>query len=330
MSSSVIRSAARSLTSRVALSCIALAVLSACDRAPEQASLLPTEPVELTWARAALERNPRYEVLASDAQTRVFTVRDRSTGQVQTLNLNDLAAAPIAQLRAPPPAVAAAPPAPEPAASVAAAAAPPTTATGAATAMPAPAATEAPSAAPAPTAAVAPSATSAPAAASSQVVDNSPAAAAERAQASESNYTIDRSGGKLRVSGPGVSIVSSGRGTASGVSTAAGTRASEPIICEGKRLLKLDDRKMYVEGDAIIARGGCELYITNSSIVATGTGLIVEDAVVHVANSHIEGLNGSFNATDRAKMFVRTSTFQGVPRRAEFASVLDQGGNEWR
>jgi hypothetical protein len=173
-------------------------------------------------------------------------------------------------------------------------------------------------------------ATPAPAAPPAEFVDNSPAAAAERAQSADSNYTIDRTGGQLRVSGPGVSIVSSGKGTTSGASNVAGARASEPIICEGKRMLKLDDRKMYVEGDAIIARGGCELYITNSHIVATGTGLIVEDAIVHVANSHIEGLNGSFNATDRAKMFVRTSTFQGVPRRAEFASVLDQGGNEWR
>jgi hypothetical protein len=313
MSSLVIRSAAFSLSSRVALSCIALAVLSACNRGPEQAALLPTEPAELTWARAALERNPRYEVLASDAQTRLFTVRDRSTGQVQTLSLNDLAAAPVAQLRAPPPAVAAAPPAPEPAATTAAV----------------PPAPPAPAAASAPTANVAPSSNLAPAA-PTPVVDNSPAAAAERAQVADSNYTIDRTGGQLRVSGPGVSIVSSGKGTASGVSNTAGTRASEPIICEGKRLLKLDDRKIYVDGDAIIARGGCELYITNSSIVASGTGLIVEDAIVHVANSHIEGLNGSFNATDRAKMFVRTSTFQGVPRRAEFASVLDQGGNEWR
>lgn len=308
MSSFVIRSAARSLTSRVALSCIALAVLSACNRGPEQAALLPTEPVELTWARAALERNPRYEVLASDAQTRVFTVRDRSTGQVQTVNLNDLAAAPVAQLRSPPPAVAAVPAPPVPEATTAAV-------------SPAP---------PAPAAYVAPPATPAPAEPPAQVVDNSPAAAAERAQASDANYTIDRSGGQLRVSGPGVSIVSSGKASNSGVSNAAGNRASEPIICEGKRMLKLDDRKIYVDGDAIIARGGCELYITNSTIVASGTGLIVEDAIVHVANSHIEGLNGSFNATDRAKMFVRTSTFQGVPRRAEFASVLDQGGNQWR
>lgn len=310
MSSLVIGSAARSVTTRVALSCIALAVLSACNRGGEQASTLPSEPAELTWARAALERNPHYEVLASDTQTRVFTVRDRSTGQVQTVNLNDLAAAPLAQLKSPPPAVAA--PLPSPAPEATTAALPP--------APPAPAAAVAPTAPANPTTAAAPA----------QVADNSPAAAAERAQAAESNYTIDRSGGKLRVSGPGVSIVSSGRGEASGQMNAGGARASEPIICEGKRMLKLDDRKMYVEGDAIIARGGCELYITNSTIVATGTGLIVEDAIVHVANSHIEGLNGSFNATDRAKMFVRTSTFQGVPRRAEFASVLDQGGNQYR
>lgn len=305
MSSFVIRSAARFPTARVALSCVALAVLSACNRGGEQASKLPSEPAELTWARAALERNPRYEVLASDTQTRVFTVRDRSTGQVQTINLNDLAAAPLAQLRSPS-ATAASQPAPE-ATTAAVPAAP--------TAAPASPATPPPETAPAEPA---------------QVVDNSPAAAAERAQATESNYTIDRTGGTLRVSGPGVSIVSSGRSDASSRSNAAGARASEPIICEGKRMLRLDDRKIYVEGDAIIARGGCELYITNSTIVATGTGLIVEDAIVHVANSHIEGQNGSFNATDRAKMFVRTSTFQGVPRRAEFASVLDQGGNQWK
>lgn len=307
MSSFVTRSAARSLTSRLALGCIALAVLSACNRGGEQTTALPTEPPELSWARSALERNPRYEVLASDTQTRVFTVRDRTTGEVETINLNDLAAGPIAQLRAAPPAVAAAPaPTAPPAAAVPAA--PAATASTQAPAVEATQQSQEPA----------------------QVADNSPSAAAERAAASEANYTIDRTGGQLRVSGPGVSIVSSGKSSASDSSSHAGVRAAEPIICEGKRLLKLDDRNIYVDGDAIIARGGCELYITNSRIIASGTGLIVEDAIVHVANSHIEGVNGSFNATDRARMFVRTSTFQGVPRRAEFASVLDQGGNQWR
>lgn len=292
MSSLVIRSAV--------LSCVALAGLSACNRGDNQTAMLATEPAELTWARSALERNPRYEVLASDVQTRVFTVRDRTTGQIQTINLNELAAAPISQLKSQP-AVAATAPVEPPA---------PPAPTVAATAPPQPTA---------PT-------TTTPA----EVVDNSPAAAAERAQASSENYTIDRTGGQLRVTGRGVSIVSSGKGNAADSQNIAGVRPSDPIICEGKRMLKLDDRNIYVDGDAIIARGGCELYITNSHIVASGTGLIVEDAVVHVANSHIEGSNGSFNATDRAKMYVRTSTFQGVPRRAEFASVLDQGGNQYR
>lgn len=296
----------RSLASRLTLSCIALAVLGACNRGGEQPPLIPTEPPELTWARTALERNPQFEVLASDSQARMFTVRNRATGRVETINLNELAAAPIAQLKAP----TTPPPAPP------AAAAAPTT-------LPAPAPVASTQAPEAPPIASAPES-------QQEEIDNSPAAAAERAQAAEASYTIDRTGGKVRVSGPGVSIVSAGSGRKSDGPNLAGVRASQPIICEGKRLLKIDDRKIYVEGDAIIARGGCELYITNSHIVASGTGLIVEDASVHVANSHIEGVNGSFNATDRAKMYVRTSTFTGVPRRAEFASVLDQGGNEWR
>lgn len=297
--------AVRSLTSRLALSCIALAVLSACNRGGDQAAVIPAEPAELTWARSALERNPQLEVLASDAQTRVFTVRNRASGQIETINLNDLAAAPVAQLRTPP-------------------ALPPVTAAPVASAAPlawTPAPATANTQEPAPGESAAP--------AQQSVVDNSPAAAAERAQASDANYTIDRTGGQLRVSGPGVSIVSSGDRAAKATNV-AGAHTSEPIICEGKRLLKIDDRTIYVDGDAIIARGGCELYITNSRIIATGTGLIVDDALVHIANSHIEGANGAFNAADRAKMYVRTSTFQGVPRRTEFASVLDQGGNQWR
>jgi hypothetical protein len=313
MPSRIAHSAARSITPRLALSCMALAVLSACNRGAEQpVATAPTESSELTWARDALERNPRYEVLASDTQAHVFTIRDRSSGAIETIHLNDLAAAPVAQLRA-------------------AAAAPVSTAT-----APAPAAAAAPTQpAPADTPALVVDQPEQPAPATpapepARVADNSPAAAAQRAAESDANYTIDRTGGTLRVSGPGVSIVSAGGDTRSTQPNRAGAQLSEPIICEGPRLLKLDDRNIYVDGDAIIARGGCELYITNSRIIASGTGLIVEDAIVHIANSHIEGANGSFNATDRARMFVRTSTFEGVPRRAEFASVLDQGGNQWR
>ena len=92
--------AVRSMPTCLAFSCLALAVLGACNRGNAPAPVIPTEPAELTWARAALERNPQIEVIASDPQTRVFTVRNRGTGEVSTVNLNDLAAAPLSQLKA--------------------------------------------------------------------------------------------------------------------------------------------------------------------------------------------------------------------------------------
>ena len=146
----------------------------------------------------------------------------------------------------------------------------------------------------------------------------------------DSAYTIDRSGGQIRVSGPGVSIVSSGTNASGNNAAGAGRRTVDPFICEGRRTLQLDNRNIYVDGDALTVRGGCEVFITNSNIVASGTGIIVQDATVHISNSHIEGANASFQAEERAKMFVRGSTFQGVSRRAELATVQDQGGNRWR
>jgi len=95
-------------------------------------------------------------------------------------------------------------------------------------------------------------------------------------------------------------------------------------------MVHLDNREIFVEGDAITVRGGCELYITNSRVVATRTGIVVQDGIVHVSNSHIEGQEGSFDADSRAKVFVRASTFRGLPRRSELAQVQDQGGNRWR
>jgi hypothetical protein len=173
-----------------------------------------------------------------------------------------------------------------------------------------------------------------PATASTQ----SPEAAARTSQsapegdedsANAPGYTIERSGGQVRVSGPGVSIVSSG-GDADAQTMAGQQNASEPIICEGERMVHMDNRQIYVEGDAITVRGGCEMYITNSRIIATGTGIVVQDGTVHVSNSHIEGVENSFDADSRAKVFVRASTFKGLPQRSELALVQDQGGNRWR
>lgn len=248
------------------------------------------ESAELEWARAALQRNPNVEIVATDAGAGVFTVRDKHNGAVTAVSMKDLVAVPASQLAQTP-----------------AAATPPTSA----------AKTVAPEA---PNAQVAREPAPPP----------EPAAEPTAPQAPEKNYTIERAGGQLKVSGPGISIVSAGTVGAASAQPAQAQPSTDPIICEGRRMVHFDSRNIYVDGDAIIARGGCELYVTNSRVVASGTGIVVQDAVVHIANSQIEGATASFNAESGAKLFVRGSTFQGVSRRDEHASVQDQGGNQWR
>jgi hypothetical protein len=266
--------------------------LAACDRgaAPKSESAAPAN-AELSWARAALQRNPELEVVATDPQSGVITVKHRSTGQVEAIKASELAAVSPSQLREMN--LQAAAPEPE----------------------------------------------------RDSVQEDSPTGAEQSAQATApergegappvpgstpSGYKIERADGQVRVSGPGVSIVSSGASASAGDQASAGRRAVDPFICEGRRTLQLDNRDIYVDGDAITVRGGCELFLTNSHIVASGTGIVVEDATVHISNSHVEGRSASFQADDRAKMYVRGSTFQGVPRRGELAMVQDQGGNRWR
>jgi hypothetical protein len=260
--------------------------LAGCNRGesqkPEPAANAPSANAEMAFARAALERNPDIEVVATDPQSGVVTVKHRSTGQVEAIKASELAAVTPSQLK--PMEMQTAPP-PEP--------------------EPAPAQQE-----------------------SARAPDTG--SAQPGTITSNSGYTVDRSGGKIRVSGPGVSIESSGTSAAASNQPGAGRRAVDPFICEGRRQLQLDNRDIYVDGDAITVRGGCEVFITNSHIVATGTGIVVQDAIVHVSNSQIEGGSASFQADDRAKMYVRGSTFTGIPRRAELAMVQDQGGNRYR
>jgi hypothetical protein len=286
---------ARPFSPKLVLACAALLALTACDRANQTpaAPAAASAAAELSWARAALERNPRIEVMATDTDARVFTVKDRSTGEVRAIKLSEIAATSIAELKAldsrPAEPVAGGTPSEREQAA-------------------APAAT--------------PSQPAQPVASASGT--------GQQVQAGSGNYTIERTGGQLRVSGPGVSIVSAGPAANPSATGEGGQRTVEPIICEGRRMMHFDSRNIYVDGDAITVRGGCELYITNSRIIASGTGIIVQDSVVHISNSHIEGANASYDANDRAKMYVRSSTFQGVPRRTELAMVQDQGGNRWR
>jgi hypothetical protein len=141
-------------------------------------------------------------------------------------------------------------------------------------------------------------------------------------------YSIERRGGQVKVSGPGVSIVSAGSPAVTTARGEAGQVTVEPIICEGRQMMHLDNRRIFVEGDAITVRNGCELYITNSRIVASGTGVVVRDATVHITNSYIEGASGSYDAGIGARMFLSGSTFNGVMHRDAFAQIQEQRGSE--
>lgn len=285
----------RLISPGAALAIAAALALAACDRgeAPksEPAAAAPGN-AQLSWARAALQRNPEIEVVASDPQTGVITVKYRGTGEIETVKASELVAVSPSQLQA-------------------LKGQPMTTAEsdsgpgqeGRATSPQQTAQTPPP-----------------------ESGEGSPAAPGS----TPSGYKIERADGQVRVSGPGVSIVSSGSNASADDRAGAGRRAVDPFICEGRRTLQLDNRDIYVDGDAITVRGGCELFLTNSHIVASGTGIVVQDGTVHISNSRVEGGNASFQAEDGAKLYVRGSTFQGVPRRGELAMVQDQGGNRWR
>ena len=266
------------------LACTAMLALGACGQdhdppAPTASTAPPassatTASSEMAWARAALDRNPALEVLAADTAAGVFTVRDRASGEIQTVRAEDLAAMPVALPSA-----------------------------AAAVVEPAPAAGES----------------------AATVADE---AAGEPGEAPSLDYTVERSGGQVRVSGPGLSIVSAGAAATATGKADAGAKTVDPIICEGPRMMQLNDRQISVVGDAITARGGCELHITNSRIVATG--VVVRDATVHITNSVIEGARASFDAGAGAKVFLQGATLKGTTRRDERAEVQEQGDNRWQ
>jgi hypothetical protein len=103
----------------------------------------------------------------------------------------------------------------------------------------------------------------------------------------------------------------------------------EPIVCQGARLLHIDNQNLQFEGDAVSAQDGCEIHITNSRIRATGVGVSARAASVHIDNSQIEGDAASIDASDGAQIYAGSSKFRGLSRQLDTATVHDLGGNVW-
>lgn len=143
-------------------------------------------------------------------------------------------------------------------------------------------------------------------------------------------------GGRVIAKGPGYSIVATSPGSQGAspndtqVTDAAVETLHEPIICQGERVLNIDNRDIRFEGNAITAADGCELHITNSRIHAGGIAIRARNASVHIENSEIEGHKASIDATGGAQIYAEASTFRGAARRVGQAAIHDLGNNNWQ
>jgi hypothetical protein len=298
-----------------------LLALSACSKFGGEG------PDQMAWAKDALERNDRIEVVASDTQAKTFTVRVKDSGQLVVLPVDQIIAGPATVLSAGKQASvtpgsntseAPAPPPPAPETSVPEAAPPPV----------APARSETPLPGPS-------QQMSSPTVASSGEAAEPPQQAAESVKGPRAESAAHARLGSVLAEGPGYSIKASGpKSVAATVSPAAAQRGAperlhDPIICQGARLLHIDNRNLEFDGDAITAEDGCEIHITNSHISAKGIGVLARAANVHIKNSEIDGASGAVDASDGAQVYAQSSRFKGLTRRLESSSFHDLGGNVW-
>jgi len=261
---------------------------------------------QMEWARAALARNPALEIKATDAQARTFTVLVKETGELRVVRVEELVGAPKSEGSTP-------------------------SGTPAVTA----------SAAPAPAAAPASADTAAPNGDAAAVPAEPPPAPAPAATPFASRALNPGSSaravpGQVLEAGPGYSIQAAGSGAGASAANArepgpagAGELRHDPIVCQGARLLHIDNQNLQFDGDGLSAEDGCEIHITNSRIHATGVGVSARAANVHIDNSLIEGGTASIDASDGAQIYTASSKFRGLSRQLDTASVHDLGGNVW-
>ncbi len=293
---------------------------------------------QMSWAKEALERNDRVTVVASDPQAKTFTVRVKESGQLVVVPVDQIIAGPAGALASPDKQAAvnpasnqsAAPPPPPPApeTSVPEAAPPPVAPGRNDTPLPGP---SQPSRSPS----LASSGEAARPASGDNAAPNETAQPMDSARAPHAESASRAKTGAVLAEGPGYSIKASGpKSVASTASPAveprgAPERLHDPIICQGSRLLHIDNRNLEFDGDAITAEDGCEIHITNTHISAKGIGVLARAANVHIKNSEIDGESGAVDASDGAQVYAQSSRFKGLTRRLESSSFHDLGGNVW-
>lgn len=290
------------MKTRIALASLAipLVLLGACSRQEEIR--------EIDWAKAALERNPALEIISTDEAAGIFTVQDTTTGVVFKVHSNELIAAPPPP-KAPPPVAAqpAAPPAPETPVEVEKPAQPGEAAASQTTAM------------------------AQPEAGTGDALAQGPGYSISRgeAQAATRPATLEGPGYSITREAPAAGPAAPDAEAVAAAAASTVEKRTDPIVCQGDRLMRIDGETFEFTGNAIIAENGCDLYISNVRIRASGVGIIARQARVHIVNSNIGGSEASYEASEGAQIYVARSTVAGVGRRFDTARMNDLGGNEY-
>ena len=161
--------------------------------------------------------------------------------------------------------------------------------------------------------------------------DPEPAHQLSQDQTTETVPVASAAPGQSLAEGPGYTITRSAPAEAPELEQLGANveRRTDPIICQGDRLMHIDGETIEFTGDAVVAEKGCDLYISNARIHAGGVGIIARQARVHIVNSTIAGTRGSYEASQGAEIYVARSTFTGVGRRFDSATMNDLGGNNY-
>jgi len=308
---------------------------------------------QMSWARVALERNDRIEVVAADSDTNTFTVRFKDSGELHMVRADQVIAAPPGLWSSTAAPGTAAPAAGEAAslgsayrgstssdASPGAAALSTAKSTNGSSPKPGESATTAGARASGSNTQMANASDTNETEATRAGEHTGPqpqTAAPSEAPNSHADVASVTPGGRVLKEGPGYAIKTASKSTLAArperersyTTNSSVERRHDPIICQGARLLQIDNRNLEFDGDAVSAEDGCEIHITNSHITAKGVGVSARAANVHIDNSQIEGDSASIDASDGAQVYASSSSFKGVSRRLDNASFHDLGGNVW-
>ncbi len=302
----------------------ALLILTGCDKLTHD---------ESEWARSALERNPDLTIVASDKEAKTFTVQVKGSSELRVVRLDQIIGSVPSDGVAPKLSASA-----QAAQASASEQRPESDDASNATASAGELATPAEE-----TNTRNASSSVNPGVASGTGVVKDAAGNVLASVGPGAEATTPATGGSDRVlaSGPGYSVSAGNQRAGRPIRLAEAApapkspantvleRRYEPMICQGNRLLHLDNRTLEFEGDALSVLDGCEIHITNSHIIAHGVGVSARAANVYIKNSIIEGDSGSVSASDGAKIYTQQSTFKGLSRRLDTATFTDLGGTVW-